>query len=139
MLTIKNAIALLPALPWLHICIGALIAYAFGWLWYGVLFQKQYMPLIQDKSEDTNWKAMGLQFLGLLFLAYLIGIFSLFPEILLLATDALMGTVLFITLAATLFNRGNTREAIRFWLITTGYELIAITIIFLIIGSKYFF
>ena len=119
-------IALLPQLPWIGIVIGSIAAYAIGWGWYGVLFQKQYMRLIENKREKTNWTAMGVQYLGLLTLAYLIGIFSLFPTMFLLGLDALIGVILFLSLAGVLFQRGNTRNAMQFWLITAGYDIVAV-------------
>ena len=130
---------LLPLLPWVHIVVGAVVAYLFGFLWYGVWFNKQYMALVENKSKKTNCVAMTVQFLGLLMLAYLIGILSLLPELYLLGTDALIGTILLITLAGALFHYGNNKRALRFWLITGGYEMVATFIIFLIIGLRYFF
>ena len=101
---------LLSLLPWTGIVVGAVVAYLVGWLWYGVLFRKQYMGLIQNKAERTNWTAMVIQFLGTLLLAYLVGIFSLFESMFLLGLDALTGVILFLTLAGTLYQRGTTRE-----------------------------
>ncbi len=137
-LLLREAFALLPILPWIFIIISAVIAYFFGWLWFGVWFKKKYMQLIQNKSKKTNWTAMVIQFLGLFTLAYLIGILSLFPGMLLLGTDALLGVILLLSLAGILFERGNTRDAVRFWLITAGYECAAVLIMLLIIGSSYY-
>jgi len=67
-----------------------------------------------------------VQFIGTLVLAYLIGIFSLFPTMFLLGIDALIGVVLLLSLAGALFQRGNTRHAVQFWLITAGYDVVAI-------------
>ena len=122
-------VELILILPWWQIAVGAGVAYLFGFLWYGVLLKKYYMPLIQNREEKTNHLAMLMQFLGTLVLAYLIGIFSLFETMFLVGIDALMGVVLLLSLAGILFQRGNNRNAVRFWLITAGYELIAILII----------
>ena len=126
-------LALLPKLPWLGIIIGAVTAYLFGWLWYSIWFQKKCMKLIENKKEGTNWLAMATQFIGLLLLSYLIGIFSIHSEAFLLSIDALLGITVFLTLAGVLFQRGNNRRALQFWLITAGYEVVAIILMALLI------
>ena len=128
-LLLTENLALFPTLPWWQIIVGTVVAYLFGFLWYGVLLKKPYMELIQNQEEKTNHLAMLMQLFGTFVLAYLIGVFSLFEAMFLLGIDALMGVVLFLSLAGALFQRGNNRYAIRFWLITAGYELIAILII----------
>ena len=125
-------LSLFPQLPWQEIVIGTVAAYLLGLLWYGVFFKKQYMQCIENKEEKTNWIAMAVQLFALFLLAYIIGVFTIFEETFLLGIDALMGITIFMTLAGVLFQRGNTRKAIRFWLITAGYEVIAIGIIALI-------
>ena len=121
-------VALLPRLPWLAIVIATALVYLVGWLWYGALFRKQYMRLIQNKAEGTNWTAMLMQLLGTFALVSLVGVFSLFEAMFLLGLDALTGVILFLALAGSLYQRGNTRDAVRFWVITAGYEIAAVLI-----------
>lgn len=126
---LSGAFALLPGLPWWQIAVGAALAYFAGWLWYGVWFRDAYMPLVENQEDRTNWTATVIQFLGLFMLAYLLGVLSVYPEVFLLGTDALVGVIFFMTLAGVLFQRGNTRDAVRFWLITAGYEVVSILLI----------
>ena len=126
-------IALLPRLPWLAIVIATALVYLIGCLWYGALFRKQYMRLIQNKNKDTNWTAMVVQLLGTFTLVSLVGVFSLFEAIFLLGLDALTGAILFVGLAGSLFQRGNTRDAVQYWIITAGYEVVTVLIAALVI------
>ena len=131
--TLSDNLHLFPHLPWTGIVIATLVAYAVGWVWYGVLFRKQYQSLRQNNTGRTNWAALVAHCLGTFVLAYLIGIFSLFETMFLLGIDALMGIVLFFSLAGCLFHRGSTRETVRFWIIVAGYEMVAILSIALVI------
>ena len=126
---LSQNLELLNLVPWFRVGLGTLIAYGLGALWYGFWFKKPYMELIQNKSARGNRTAMVIKFLSTATLAYLIGIFTLFEEAFLLLFDALIGVILLSSLAETLFRCGNNRQAVRYWLITAGYELVSVLVI----------
>ena len=133
---INDIFSLLGDLPWLHIVFGAVIAFLIGWVWYGVVFRDQYMKLMgKDKDEKDNGVAMGVQFIALLKLAGLVGIFSLVEDnvLFLVATLGLIGVIFWMSLAGFLFQRGNNKDALCVWGITAGYDIICVIVIFAII------
>ena len=126
----------LSTLPWLSVVIGAAAAYFFGWFWYGVLFRERYMSLTGNKGKKTNCLVVWVQILGLFVLAYFIAILSIFPiAMFLLSIDALIGVILFLTLAGFLFQYGNTSKAMGSWLISGGYGIAAIALMATIIWN----
>ena len=116
-------------LPFVHMIGGTVIAYFLGALWYGRIFLNTWMRIVTTAPKENTPVAMVVQFFGLLAQAYLIGLFSLFPEIYLLCVDALIGVTMLMMLSGTLYQYGNTRDAYRLWGINAGYEVLAIIII----------
>lgn len=124
----------LSELPYLEIVGAAIAAFVIGMVWYGFLFNKQYMELTgKKKDEPTNWCAMACQFLGLLVLALLIGVLSLYEETYWLAIVGLLGVTKLMMLSGTLFNKGNNKKAMKLFEINSGAEMISILVISLMI------
>ena len=132
---INDIFSTLGDLPWLHVVVSAVIVFLVGWVWYGVLFRDRYMKLMgKREDEKDNWLAMGVQLLGLLSLAILIGIFSLAEAPLsLVSMLGLVAVVLLMSLAGFLFQYGNNKKALHVWGIISGYEVVCILIITAII------
>ena len=132
---INDVFSILGDVPWLHIVVSTIIVFLIGWVWYGVAFREQYMKLMGKKDDEKdNWLGMGVQFIALLSLALLIGIFSLAEAPLsFVSMLGLIVVVLLMSLAGFLFQCGNNKKALRMWGIVTGYEVVCILVIAAII------
>ena len=94
-------------------------------------FQHTVYASYQDNGSTVKLgHAVGVNFLGILALGYLIAVLSQFDTaVMLLGIDALLAVIIMMNLSNALFRFGNNKNAIQFWLITAGYEVIAVFII----------
>lgn len=111
---------------WLAVVVGAVVAYALGWLWYGPLFGKAWSTgLGISVPEKMPVGAMLLQAAGTFLLAWLFGVTA--------ARDALWTIILVVLTIIALMAAGglfSQRPARVIW-IEIGYVFAMAVVLFL--------
>ncbi len=110
---------------WLAVIVGAIVAYGFGWVWYGALFGKRWAAGLGIKvPERLPLLAMGVQALGTFLLAWLFGITA--------AANALATIILIVVTIMVLMAAGGLyaqRKTDVIW-IEVGYVAVMAVILF---------
>ena len=110
--------------------IGVAIAFFVGMIWYGFVFNKQYMRVIPNKKDQTNKIAVAIQLTGLVLLSALIQtIHNVAEDSLYEIVAILLGYGVVISLAGVLFQYGNNRNSTTLWAIIAGSEIVSTLII----------
>jgi hypothetical protein len=110
---------------WLAVIVGAVVAYGFGWVWYGALFGKRWSDGLGIKIPDKMpLAAMATQALGTFLLAWLFGITA--------GQNALATIILVVLMIMVLMAAGGMyaqKKADVIW-IETGYVAVMAVILF---------
>lgn len=110
---------------WAAVIVGAIVAYGFGWIWYGALFGKRWSEgLGIAVPEKLPIFAMAVQALGTLLFAWAFGVTA--------AANALGAAILVTLTIAVLIAAGGLYAQKRqdVILIETGYVLAMAVILF---------
>ena len=110
---------------WVAVIVGAIVAYGFGWIWYGALFGKRWSQGLGIKVPDKMpFLAMGVQALGTFLLAWLFGITA--------GNNALATIILVVVTIMVLMAAGGLyaqKKSDVIW-IETGYVAVMAVILF---------
>lgn len=111
---------------WIAVIVGAIAAFAFGWVWYGALFGKRWSEgLGITPPKDMPWIAMATQALGTFLFAWTFGITA--------AANALATAILVTLTIAVLIAAGGLYAQKRgdVILIESGYVVAMAIILFI--------
>jgi hypothetical protein len=114
---------------WLAVIVGAIVAYGFGWVWYGAIFGKRWSQgLGISVPEKLPVVAMAVQALGTFLLAWLFGITAGHDA---LATIILIVVTIMVLMAAGGMYAQKKGDVIA---IEVGYVAVMAVILFLAQG-----
>ena len=135
MIDINEVLTVLGDLPWIRMIIGAIIAFALSFVWYGYIFRDKYISLTgKSKNEKVNTIALTVQLLSILKLSFLLGVFSFIESpYSFLMMLSLIALILLATLSGFLFQHGNNKKTLQLWGIVAGKDTLDIILIFSII------
>jgi hypothetical protein len=122
---------------WLAVIVGAVLYFLFGWLWYGLLFGKQWMAYEGKTQMSQDMTALIVSVVVALILSFGVAVALSHDDNRTAAHGAQFGVFFGLFFLASTMLQGSMYEGrpLGFWAINAGYEVIGLVILGLLHGA----
>src|SRR5262250_2494816 len=122
---------------WLAVIVGAIVYFLFGWVWYGLLFSRQWMAYMgkTEMSQDTT--ALIVSVVVALILSFGVAVALSHDDNRTAAHGVQFGLFFGLFFFASSMLQGNIYEGrpLGFWALNAGYEVVGLVLLGLIHGA----
>jgi|SRR5271166_1210439 len=122
---------------WLAVIVGAIVYFLFGWVWYGLLFSKQWLAYEGRTQMTQDLTPLVISAIVALILSFGVAVALSHDDNRTAAHGAQFGIFFGLFFMASTMLQGNAYEGrpLGLWAINAGYEVIGLVLLGLLHGG----